>query len=80
MNSELELNHAAIVLREGDDVAVAKQKIPGGTTLVFEGGSVTLPGDVPAGHKFALHQIADGSGRKAQHVAGILARAMRGTL
>ena len=57
---EQELSRVAIVLREGDDVAVAKRRIPGGTALSFEGGAVTLLGDVPAGHKFALHAVADG--------------------
>ena len=60
ITDERELSRAAIVLREGDDVAVAKTKIPGGTALSFEGGAVTLLADVPAGHKFALHAIADG--------------------
>src|ERR1051325_9493398 len=59
-DNEIELNHVAIMLREGDDVAVAKQKILSGTTLHFDGGQVTLPVDVPAGHKLALHPIRNG--------------------
>ena len=56
---ELELNSVAIRLREGDDVAVAKTKIEGGTVLHFEGQLVLMQSDVPPGHKFALHPIRD---------------------
>ena len=57
---EAALQSAAIVLREGDDVAVARKKIPGGTTLTQDGRSITLRGDVPAGHKVALHSVREG--------------------
>src|SRR5947209_15566420 len=60
MEAEQELSRVAIILREGDDVAVAKQKIPGGTALSFDGSAVRLLADVPAGHKFALRAIGDG--------------------
>ena len=60
LTNKIALSEAAIVLREGDDVAVAKRKIAMGTTLSFAGGAVMLLGDVPAGHKFALHAISDG--------------------
>ncbi len=59
-SNESELSRLAIVLREGDDVAVAKQKIRGGTALLTYNGAVRLVADVPAGHKFALHPIGDG--------------------
>ena len=61
MPEEIELNKAAIVLREGDDVAVARRKIAGDTTLLTSGEpSVTLTTDVPAGHKIALRGIKTG--------------------
>lgn len=62
MSQELALNEVALRLREGDDVAVAKQRIEGGTTLVLDSGSdtVTLTGTVPAGHKIALRAIHEG--------------------
>jgi altronate hydrolase len=60
ISDEKELGEVAIVLREGDDVAVAKQRIPGGTALSLGGSTVVLAADVPAGHKFALRPIKDG--------------------
>jgi len=56
----LEWNAAAILLREGDDVGVAKVKISGGTSLVRDGSELLIRSDVPPGHKFALHPIRSG--------------------
>ena len=58
--NEMLLRVAAIVLREGDDVAVARKPIAGGTTLVENGVAITLPRDVPAGHKIALRPVRTG--------------------
>lgn len=58
-SSEFALNQVAILLREGDDVAVAKQKIEGGSIIHFEGRAIALRGNVPAGHKFALRDVAE---------------------
>lgn len=58
--SEMLLTDAAILLREGDDVAVAKRKIPGGTAIHHNDSVVRLTGDVPAGHKFALQSVREG--------------------
>lgn len=54
------LSEKAIVLWEGDDVAVAKTPLPAGTELGWEAGEVRLSTDVPAGHKIALRPIAEG--------------------
>ncbi|HZP82968.1 MAG TPA: altronate dehydratase family protein [Chthonomonadaceae bacterium] len=58
---EVELGQAAILLREGDDVAVAKKRLAAGTVIVHEGKSVRLGADVPAGHKFALREVSEGA-------------------
>ncbi|HZO88703.1 MAG TPA: altronate dehydratase family protein [Chthonomonadaceae bacterium] len=57
---EYELGQVAILLREGDDVAVAKQKLKGGTIILNDGRAVRLRADVPPGHKFALREVAEG--------------------
>jgi len=57
---EVPLEQAAIVLRESDDVAVAKTRLEAGTVLITgDGKSLTVSGTVPAGHKIALHPIAE---------------------
>lgn len=56
-----ELSRVAILLREGDDVAVAKMRLSGGTAIHWSGGEIQLRGDVPPGHKFALRRVADGN-------------------
>ena len=60
MPEAIPLNDAAIVLREGDDVAVTRRKIAGLTTLQSETHNVTLTADIPAGHKIALRSIREG--------------------
>src|SRR5688500_3410146 len=55
------LKDRAILLREGDDVAVAKVPLPVGTVLGHEGIEVRLSEDVPAGHKLALRGFAEGA-------------------
>ena len=62
MPEEIALNEAAIVLRDGDDVAVTRRKIAGDTTLItHDAPNVTLATDIPAGHKVALRDIKPGS-------------------
>lgn len=51
----------AIVLREGDDVAVLKEKLPAGTELAWDGGEIRLSADTPAGHKVALRAAKEGA-------------------
>jgi altronate hydrolase len=50
----------AILLREGDDVVVAKEKLTAGTELAWAGGDLRLGADVPAGHKIALKEVREG--------------------
>lgn len=57
---EVQLSQAAILLRAGDEVAVAKRKLLAGTVLNMDGSSVRLMTDIPAGHKFAIIQVKDG--------------------
>ena len=55
-----ELNETAIVLREGDDVAVLTQSLSSGSELEAPALSLRLTSDIPAGHKIALTSVADG--------------------
>jgi altronate hydrolase len=59
--AEFRLGEKAIQLRDGDDVAVAKEKLTSGTDLVWNGGAVRLSADTPSGHKIALRGVAEGS-------------------
>ena len=54
------LTDKAIVLREGDDVAVLKERLTAGAELAWEGGQVRLSSDTPAGHKVALRVVREG--------------------
>jgi altronate hydrolase len=75
---EAPLTEKAILLREGDDVAVAKVKIPSGTTLVQDGRAITLSSSIPAGHKFALNAVREGDPvRKYGQVIGYADAAIR---
>jgi hypothetical protein len=47
-----------ILLREGDDVAVAKATLAPGTVLGHQGSELRLFAEVPAGHKVALRDIS----------------------
>ena len=49
-----------IKINPKDKVAVALQVIPAGTTVEVDGVSVTTIDEIPAGHKFALVDIAEG--------------------
>lgn len=51
----------ALQLRGEDDVVVAKQTLKAGAELVDGALRLTLGRTVPAGHKFALRPIADGT-------------------
>ncbi len=51
----------AIRLRETDDVAVAKRFIKSGTALATGSAIITAAQNVPAGHKIAVTEIADGA-------------------
>ncbi|WP_402462354.1 UxaA family hydrolase [Isoptericola aurantiacus] len=50
-----------LVLRDGDDVAVATRDLtPGDRAVAPDGSAVVVHGDVPRGHKLALHAVAAG--------------------
>ena len=49
-------------INDNDNVVVALQEIPAGTTITLEDGlQVTAAEDIPAGHKMAIKDIAEGS-------------------
>src|SRR3954465_4196349 len=66
-------------LIEGDDVAIARDPLTAGTGAGVPGlGTVTALGDVPRGHKVALHDIAAGTlVRKYGHVIGVATAPIR---
>lgn len=47
-------------INPADNVAVAINPLAAGTTVNVDGDEITLVSDIPAGHKFALRDIADG--------------------
>src|SRR5436305_896419 len=66
-----------ILLREGDDVAVAKSALKAGTVLGHEGRELRLAADVPAGHKVALRELPEGAPvRKYGQTIGFATRAI----
>lgn len=50
-----------IKIHENDNVAVALDVIPSGTTVNVDGADVTTTMEIPAGHKFALADLAEGT-------------------
>jgi altronate dehydratase small subunit len=49
-----------LLLDDHDNVVVAKQRIRAGETLAIAGTSVTLPADLPIGHKLARQAVKAG--------------------
>jgi altronate hydrolase len=74
--NEVALNQVAILLREGDEVAVAKTRIDAGTVVVLPNGTeIRANQSVPPGHKFALIGVAEGEPvRKYGQVIGYATR------
>ncbi len=54
------LESVAVHLRPADNIAVAARPIPGGTELTLDGRTLTVPGPVRMGHKFAVVPIKEG--------------------
>jgi altronate hydrolase len=50
-----------IKINENDNVAVALEVIPENTTVTVSGTEVTTTMEIPAGHKFALTDLAEGT-------------------
>ncbi|MBI3418097.1 MAG: altronate dehydratase, partial [Verrucomicrobia bacterium] len=57
----LNFEEFALRLRDNDDVAVLRKPIKGGQELGNDALRVTAARDIPAGHKIALNEIADGA-------------------
>jgi altronate hydrolase len=65
------LAEKAIVLRPGDDVAVAREVLSQIALVLGEGRDLRVPGPIPAGHKLALHAIPQGAAvRKYGQIIG----------
>jgi altronate hydrolase len=52
-------NGKVLLLRDGDDVAVATQPLSAGEVIGVNGGEVRLRQDIPAGHKVAIHNVGE---------------------
>ena len=55
-----ETDRRLLLLDEADNVLVATSRVRGGESVDIEGSSVTLPADLPIGHKLARRAIAAG--------------------
>ena len=65
------LTEKALILRAGDDVAVAREWIPAGEPLAHDGETLQTAEPIPPGHKLALRAIPkDDPVRKYGHVIG----------
>src|SRR5258706_15606663 len=63
-----------IRLNPADDVVIARVEIPSGTTLVKE-GNVRVAASVPAGHKIAVRDVAQGKPvRRYDQIIGFASR------
>ena len=49
-----------LLLAEADNVLIARARIRAGEAILVEGASVTLPADLPLGHKLARRPISPG--------------------
>lgn len=56
----VDVSDVALVLRPDDDVAIATRDLDAGTTLRTPTAVLVLRGDVPRGHKLALHDVPAG--------------------
>jgi len=69
--ASLDLDTVVLRLREGDDVGVLKKTVKGGTELVNGAATLTTAATIPAGHKIALRDVADGAAmRKYGQIIG----------
>lgn len=60
-SNEIMFDQALILLREEDDVAVARRPLKTGTALITDGKPIILQMDIPAGHKVAVQPLSEGS-------------------
>ncbi|KUL21497.1 UxaA family hydrolase [Actinoplanes awajinensis] len=61
MPDPAELREVALLLRDGDDVAVATQDLAEGRALRHAGADLTIGTPVPRGHKVALRDLPTGA-------------------
>jgi altronate hydrolase len=70
-----EMTKKVLLLRDGDDVAVAIRPLSAGEVVPVNGGEVRMRHDVPPGHKFAIHSVpAEGPVHKYGQVIGFANR------
>lgn len=60
-NGAIDLDKVALVVHCEDNVAVAKTKIPVGTVIEWRGRLIFVREEIPAGHRFALVDLPDGT-------------------
>ncbi|MFC6823700.1 UxaA family hydrolase [Halopelagius fulvigenes] len=71
------LDDALLLLSDADNVGTAVDDLSAGTEIECDGRTVTLPEDVPFGHKVALESFAVGDEvRKYGEVIGAATRAV----
>jgi len=71
----VQLDRAAILLCDADDVAVAKRRIRRGTVLAAVDREIAAAEDIPPGHKLAVRDLpADAPVHKYGHVIGFTTR------
>ncbi len=72
-----ETGRAVLLLRQGDDVAVAVRPLKAGEVVAVNGGEVRVRDNVPPGHKLALHAVrAEEPVHKYGQVIGFATRAI----
>lgn len=54
------MNTKYLKINPADNVAVAILPLKAGETITVDGQDITLNEDIPAGHKFALKDLAEG--------------------
>ncbi|NRA97335.1 MAG: hypothetical protein HRU14_14125, partial [Planctomycetes bacterium] len=61
MSGVIPLSACAIIVNDGDNVAVVKSELQGGEHVELPGGSVVeVTGPVDRGHRFAIAQVPEG--------------------
>lgn len=53
------VNGKVLLLRQGDDVAVAVQPLKAGDVIAVDGSEVRVLKDIPPGHKVAVHSVEE---------------------
>ena len=70
-------NDKVLLLRQGDDVAVAVRPLAAGDVVAVNGSEFRVRQDIPAGHKVAIHEVPEeGTVHKYGQVIGFATRAI----